>query len=208
MAIVGVTCSSHLSFSLLPESLTFYDPKPDGFTVSCDQWCLLSVSTKLRGPHIEISRMSLWLWAERHRLFFFKFYMAYWYLYLFSSRRKQKLAQSVISKPECEYRMYHFILNTESVSTKLHLSMFSKHRVVFPHYDHIVPLQNLKPGSKCLSLRSFAHTKRATLKGTSLLSTEGIMQPKNSPWSRKETKEQLPFTGNLKKSTCKFCSNT
>lgn len=107
--------------------------------------------------------------------------------------------QSVIPKAECEFGTCHFILNTVSVSIKWHLSMFSKHRIIFPHYGHTtVPFQNLKPASKCLSLQSFAHTWCAALKGTFLLSVEVIMQPRNSIGSRKETKEQLYFKGNLK----------
>lgn len=72
-------------------------------------------------------------------------------------------------------------------------------QIIFPHYgDTTVPFQNLKPASKCLSLRSFAHTWCATLKDTSLLSAEVITQWRNCPYSRKETKDQFDFKGNLK----------
>lgn len=112
--------------------------------------------------------------------------------------------QGVISKAECKFRTCHFILNTEPVSIKWHLSMFSNHRIVFLHYGHsTVPFPNLMPASKNLSLRTFAHTYTLglyllTSKGTSLLSAEVIMQPRNSPCSRKEAEEQLYFKGNFK----------
>lgn len=127
--------------------------------------------------------------------------MAHWYLYLFSSRRKQKLVHIVIAKGKCEFRMCKFILVTESVSIKWKLSMFSKYRIIFPCHTcghTTIPFQNLKPASKHLSLRSFAHTWCATLKGTSLLSDDVIMQCRNNLCSREETKEHLYFKGNLK----------
>lgn len=59
-----------------------------------------------------------------------------------------------------------------------------------------------------LSLTSFAHTWCATLKVISLLSAEIIMQPRNSPRSRKGTEEfQMLQKKFEKQSPCKLYTN-